>query len=217
MASRLKSTVRFGFGIACVVCVMIMISFWIFKFKIEDRSIGVVDYETLDEAEVELPILSLCFMNPFKPKELKKIGQRINSTSYLQYLKGQRDGDQFRRTNYATISLSLQDYFEFVFAKLSTDSSASKPNMISFDHIFYLMYPKSSIFRSLSFQRTGSTVWSIFTLFHKILLYFSLTLLLNSIISCKEQHILGPVDLSSLNKNFGPSKSEKLTLYTTMR
>ena len=62
-------------------------------------------------------------------------------------MKVQIDGDQFRRTNYLTISLNLQDYFEFGFVKLSTDSFASEPNMISFNHseIFSGIYLKKFV------------------------------------------------------------------------
>ena len=111
-----------------------MISYWIYKFKYEDRSIGIVDYENLEEAEIELPVLALCFMNPFKPKELKKAHPQMSAAIYLQYLTGQIDGDMFEKLDFQTVSLNLQDYFEFGFVKLSNDSSASDPNMLHFKH-----------------------------------------------------------------------------------
>ena len=147
MQSGFKNIVRSGFAIICFICVIIMISFWIYKFKIEDRSIGVVDYETLEGAETELPVLSLCFMNPFKPQSLKNVNPSMNPELYLQYLKGQVDGNQFTELDYESVSLNLQDYFEFGYVKLSNDSSASDPTMLHFKHreIFSGIYLKNFV------------------------------------------------------------------------
>ena len=46
-----------------------MVGYWLFKYEVEDRSIGVVDYELFREAEdIKLPVASLCFENPFIKK-----------------------------------------------------------------------------------------------------------------------------------------------------
>ena len=36
-----------------------MVGFWFYKYEVEDRDVGVVDYESLEKADVELPALSL--------------------------------------------------------------------------------------------------------------------------------------------------------------
>ena len=66
-----------------------MVGFWFYKYEVEDRDIGVVDYELLERSNVKRPSVSMCFRDPFLINKLKQIGYpHPNKTTYLQYLKG---------------------------------------------------------------------------------------------------------------------------------
>ena len=100
-----------------------MVSYWIYKFTVEDRDIGVVDYESLDKTEIGFPLVSLCFKYPFLGNELKKINTSFSRYSYLQYLKGDIHDDQYEKIDYKNVTMDLDDYFIKSVFKLSNDST----------------------------------------------------------------------------------------------
>ena len=56
---------RYLFKAFLTVCVMCMVGYWFYKFEVEDRDIGVVDYVWLrDATEVKYPAASICFRDP---------------------------------------------------------------------------------------------------------------------------------------------------------
>ena len=65
MISDRQGSISKIFQMLCCIVVLIMVGYWLYKFKIEDRDIGVVDYELLEKAEVDFPAVSICFRNPF--------------------------------------------------------------------------------------------------------------------------------------------------------
>ena len=83
-----------------------MIGYWCYKYEIEDRDIGVVDYMSLDEAtDIDFPRLTLCIRTPFVAEKLNETHHGINSTLYLKYLKGEYSDDSLNTISYETILL----------------------------------------------------------------------------------------------------------------
>ena len=59
----------------CILGAAIMVSYWFYKFGIEDRDIAVVDYIPFDEdKDITVPNLAICFQNPFL-KSLVDLGK----------------------------------------------------------------------------------------------------------------------------------------------
>ena len=66
-----------------------MVGYWLYKFKVEDRDIGVVDYVSLRDAkDIHFPLVAWCLKNPFIEEKLKSKNSSITSTAYRQYLEG---------------------------------------------------------------------------------------------------------------------------------
>ena len=79
MSSSLINTFRVCFCAVCIVTVTFMVGYWVHKYQIEDRDIGVVDYKSFKEAnEVDFPIPYLCFLDPFLKNKLNEIDLDIN-------------------------------------------------------------------------------------------------------------------------------------------
>ena len=73
------------FTTVCTIVVTFMIGYWFYKYEIEDRDVGVVDYAQLsDEVDVEFPAISLCLADPFLDKKLKELSVNISVELYLQ-------------------------------------------------------------------------------------------------------------------------------------
>ena len=50
-----------------------MVGYWFFKYDVEDRDIGVVDYAPLNLAEdIKSPAVSICLHDPFQVKKTKR-------------------------------------------------------------------------------------------------------------------------------------------------
>ena len=61
-----------------------MVSYWVYKFKIEDNDVCLVDYKTFKEAtDTAFPVSSICLTNPVHDTKLKDIGHNISSRDYL--------------------------------------------------------------------------------------------------------------------------------------
>ena len=77
---------RFTFELVCFIGSALMVGFWFYKYEVEDRDIGVVDYESLGKADVELPALSLCFQKPVLVDALNDSDPKLSATTYLKFL-----------------------------------------------------------------------------------------------------------------------------------
>ena len=124
-----------------------MVSYWIYKYEVVDRNVGVVDYEILDKIEDDLPALAMCFMNPFLNNKLQSIDPTINSSIYLKYIQGEYYDFQLAGIDYDNVTLNLNDYFLFAEVKLRNDSNHIKKRLyptheIIFDGMYYGKFSK---------------------------------------------------------------------------
>ena len=123
MISDRQGSISKIFQMLCCIVVLIMVGYWLYKFKIEDRDIGVVDYELLEKAEVDFPVVSICFRNPFLEKELRKETsnetKELDKATYLQYLKGMHYVDKLiKNIKYDNVTIHLENYFMYAIFKL---------------------------------------------------------------------------------------------------
>ena len=92
---------RYLFKTLCTVCVICMVAYWFYKFDVEDRDIGVVDYKAFeDDARIPYPVASLCFTEPFAEENLALIDPDVNITHYLGYLKGDVFDERLKHIEY---------------------------------------------------------------------------------------------------------------------
>ena len=111
-----------SFSLICWGTFMSMTMYWLYKYKVEDRDIAVLDLISLEEAtEVEFPVLSICTIYPFVEKRFKDIYSGINISAYLDYLKGNSIDDSFKTVDYDKVTLNLGDYFLFATEKWKND------------------------------------------------------------------------------------------------
>ena len=116
MAKLDRQTFRISFTIICSAIVCCMVGYWCYKYEIEDRDIGVVDYVAIQEMErdFKLPVASLCFKDPFLVHKLNEMPFAINSSIYQRYLIGMQFDDNITTINYSDVTINLKDYFLFV-------------------------------------------------------------------------------------------------------
>ena len=124
------------FNLVCAVVVAFMVGFWFFKYAVEDREIGLVDYPLLKDTNIKFPVTSICFEDPFIDKKLKEINVTISREKYLSYLKGEKsDHDKkYSQIDYDNVTLDLSKYFLFSSALLNNESER-KNYSGTIDHI----------------------------------------------------------------------------------
>ena len=112
MVSLNRKIFKSSFTVVCVIVVVFMVGYWFYKYKYEDRDIGVVDYAMLMEAEdVEVPAVSLCFENPFIVANLSTTSSYVSKERYLDYLKGTFFDEVTQQIDYTKVTLDLGQYF----------------------------------------------------------------------------------------------------------
>ena len=135
---------RFTFEIICLIGVALMVGFWFYKYEVEDRDIGVVDYESLGKADVELPALSLRFQKPVLMDVLNNSDPNVNATVYLKFLEGDVYDARLAHIDYFNVTLDLNKYFLFAMVRLFNESyfrQEEKITTINHETIFNgLMY-----------------------------------------------------------------------------
>ena len=101
------------FTMVCIVVVSFMVGYWLYKYQIEDRDIGVVDYAPLEDAkEISFPALTFCFEDPFLKMNLKDVNSNITRRSYFKYLAGDFYDEIHEQIEYANVTLDLQTYIK---------------------------------------------------------------------------------------------------------
>ena len=130
------------FSVICIISVVAMVSYWMYKYEMEDRDVGVVDYEVVEKIDVDLPLLSMCFMNPFLNKKLHLVDPKLNASVYLKYLMGEYYDHQMDLVDYDNVTVNLDDYFSFAQIKLRNDSTFLPKKLypkhkVIFDGIYY--------------------------------------------------------------------------------
>ena len=142
MSFRNEDALRLSFKLVCMIGVLSMVGYWVYKFLVEDRDIGVVDYEPLGTSEIDLPVASICIVNPFLGRKISFVEPQHNETTYLAYIKGDIDAPEFQGTHYENLTLDLNDYLTTVAMEYRNGSRqlVSKPNkkhQVIFNGIYY--------------------------------------------------------------------------------
>ena len=120
------------FVVLCSTVLVFMVGYWFYKFQIEDKDVAVVDYLALEEAEnVEFPVLTICFRNPWIEERLKEYDSDING-SYLTYLRGIDLVNKNANIDYDIVTLKMSDYFMGADEKWLNDSDTTVKSTLSF-------------------------------------------------------------------------------------
>ena len=79
-----------------------MVGYWCYKYEIEDRDIGVVDYAQLEDSkDIKFPAVSLCLKDPFHDEKLRDIDSNITRYTFRRYLEGEIYDDMREQIDYA--------------------------------------------------------------------------------------------------------------------
>ena len=90
-----------------------MVGYWFYKFDVEDRDIGIVDYIAFeDDSTIPYPVASLCFDTPFSEEKLALIDPDVNITHYLGYLKGDVFEERLKNIEYKDVTIGLDEYLD---------------------------------------------------------------------------------------------------------
>ena len=134
MKSSQRRKIKFGFNLLCAIIVAFMVSYWLYKYEVEDRDITVVDYSSFEEAKhVRFPLATICLRNPFIDAKLKQFDENITKELYIKYLKGEYFEDQYQNIDYRDVTLNLADYFTFAWDRWRNESKYHNSS-IEFDH-----------------------------------------------------------------------------------
>ena len=126
---------RYLFKAFLTVCVMCMVAYWFYKFDVEDRDIGVVDYISFEaDSRIRYPVASLCFELPFSREKISRISPDLNITNYLGYLEGEYAEPGFQDIDYSSITLDLDDYLNSYTVTLRNGTDVERSQIATFSH-----------------------------------------------------------------------------------
>ena len=108
-----RNICRHIFSLICALATLSMVGYWLYKFEVEDRDIGVVDYQSLETSVdvIEYPAVTFCFFDPFLAANLYPNNTKINRQNYLRHLRGEVLEEKYKSIDYQNVTLSLDSYF----------------------------------------------------------------------------------------------------------
>ena len=136
----LKATYSYIFQLLCYIGAGSLSCYWLYKFSFEDEDLCLVDYKSFGKSadeSVSLPMLSLCLKNPFIESRLKQIDPKLNSTHYLNYLKGDVRDDGLKNINFDDVTVDVKRHLLKVFVMWRNGSHNSYFNRNDYANIFY--------------------------------------------------------------------------------
>ena len=131
-----------------------MALYWLYKYKVEDRDVAVLDLLSLEEAkDVDFPVPTICLEHPFKEKVLKE-KHSISSMKYLNHLEGTSFEDSMKNIDFEDVTLDLGDYFIDVSEKWKNDTDTFIESNIDVVHetIFNGFNVKNKFIKCFSIQ-----------------------------------------------------------------
>ena len=126
----IRKTIKDAFSTVCISVVSFMVSYWVYKYQIEDRDIANVDFISIqDVKDTNIPYPTLCFKDPIIQQKLREINERfkltensIDGNGYIEYLKGVNFFLKFKDIDFKNVSLDLNDYFFYAQEFLRNES-----------------------------------------------------------------------------------------------
>ena len=148
-----RNSCKYHFKLICIVVVIFMIGYWFYKYEIEDRDIGVVDYMSLEDAkDVDFPLATLCIKNPFLVDKLNQTVPGTTQTKYLKYLNGEYWKDAYKTINYQSITIDLNDYFTYAQEKRKTDSNWRNSSLLFYHREVFNGFYQSYFIKCFSIE-----------------------------------------------------------------
>lgn len=121
------------FTIICIFGAVLMVGYWFYKFGIEDRDIGVVDYVSLDKTkDFKRPDFAICFSHFILVNKLIEANPNVTPAMYFHYLIGNNAYDQFLNIDYENVTLDLKNY---LIKNMIKDSNGNFIRLNSYDLI----------------------------------------------------------------------------------
>ena len=111
---------KYLFTALCIIFASSMVVYWLYKFIIEDKDVGVVDYVPIkdeDSWDIPLPVASLCVVNPFLEAKMFELKLLQSGESYVDFLRGIFFDEKFNQVNYNNVTMNIGDYLEYVFLR----------------------------------------------------------------------------------------------------
>ena len=107
-----RSQFKTLFSTLCIFFTMVFVVYWFYKFEIEDRDIGVVDFLSLNEAhDVKIPVLAICFSNFILINSLLKANPAVTPQKFHEVLTGNIWDQQSMNTSFDDVTIDIKHYF----------------------------------------------------------------------------------------------------------
>ena len=110
IVNDISSKIFFVFNLICVLAAIILTSYWIYVFTLNEDLVAVDYKKYYGGAKDVFPVLSICIRNSLSDEKLKKINPNINTSVYLDFLKGHQFEQNMLQINYPTIVQNITDF-----------------------------------------------------------------------------------------------------------
>ena len=172
-----RSTYKFVFRAVCIIAVGFMIGYWLYKYGVEDRDIGVVDYLSLEHTkDLDFPLPTLCIKNPFLAERLNEIVVGMTGKEYLKYLNGEVWNNTYKNINYENTTINLNDYFTHATEKKTSDTTWRNSSLLFNHRVVFNGFYLTSFMKCFSIESNFTNHRDI----KKLQFYYNIQELVNS-------------------------------------
>ena len=125
MNDCVSSKVNLIFNLACWVATISLTSYWLHRFLMDEDLVKVEYKKYFAEEKAVFPVLSLCLKDPISEKKLSQTGNKVNVSTYLEFLKGEYFDPSLLNIKYEDIIKNMSDYIEEDYVEFRNGSSIS--------------------------------------------------------------------------------------------
>ena len=98
------------FKLMCLVSTLILIGMWINRYFL-DEDVSYIENRSYFETEDDvIPVMSLCFEQPFEDKLFERYGKNISGWNYRKFLMGEYFHQDLLNVDYHMVSTNISEY-----------------------------------------------------------------------------------------------------------
>ena len=98
------------FNVGCLALTIMMVYYCCYRYY-ENDDVSEISFKRFNEDESSpYPALTFCLHEPFLEDKLKALGNGINSSTYMQYLKGELWDDRMVDVDYENVTINLENF-----------------------------------------------------------------------------------------------------------